>query len=153
MNDRLPKQALKAEDLPSELNGLRMTKQRREVYCMLQARVDHPTATDLYDDLREKESKASLATIYNCLEALVSHSLVKQVNFDREPSRYCANTREHGHFHDQKSGMIHDVHFKSGITLSDVLDLPEGVEVSELELTIRGTIPENPGTPESFSQN
>jgi len=82
----------------------------------------------------------SLATVYNCLEALVQHGIVRQVNFDREPSRFCPNLAEHGHFHDQKSGVIHDVKFKPGVNLADFLDLPPGAVISGIEITLRGEL-------------
>ena len=83
----------------------------------------------------------SLATVYNCLEALVGHGLVNQVNFDREPSRFCSNLKEHVHFHDEATGVIHDITFKEGASIADLLDLPEGTEVSDVELTLRGMLP------------
>ena len=124
------------EEIPSEVAGLRMTKQRREIYSVLLEENDHPTANDIYS--RVHEHGISMATVYNVLEALTSHNIVKQVNFDREPSRYCCNRVEHGHFHDLDSGSIHDITFKEGIRPEDFLDLPKGAEVTNLELTLRG---------------
>lgn len=118
-----------------------MTRQRQEIYDHLLSDRSHPTASDIYDKAHSAGSDISLATVYNCLEALVQHGAVRQVNFDREPSRYCANLVDHGHFHDQATGQIHDVVFKEGVKLTDLLDLPEGVEVCDLEITLRGRFP------------
>ena len=118
-----------------------MTKQRKEVYGVLLDERDHPTAQDVFLRSKDRMPSISLATVYNCLEALVGHSLVKQVNFDRSPSRYCPNLEEHVHFQDETTGEIHDVVFKEGVRLEDFLDLPQGVEVRELELTLKGTLP------------
>jgi len=126
----------------SEANGgLRMTRQRSEVYRVLQEQRDHPTANDVFMRVKRSLPSISLATVYNCLEALVEHGLVRQVNFDRESSRFCPNIAEHGHFHDRRSGVIHDVHFKPGVSLADVLDLPLGAVVSDIEITLRGELP------------
>ena len=127
--------------IPSELAGLRMTKQRREVYGLLLEDKTHPNANEVFRKIQDRMPQISLATVYNCLEALVTHGLVNQVNFDREPSRYCANLKEHVHFHDEKSGRIHDIDFKDGTNIMDLLNLPEGTEVTDLELTIRGKLP------------
>ena len=118
-----------------------MTRQRREVYRVLQDQRDHPTANDVFVRVKRALPSISLATVYNCLEALVEHGLVRQVNFDRESSRFCPNISEHGHFHDRRSGVIHDVHFKPGISLADVLDLPPGAVISDIEITLRGELP------------
>ncbi len=107
-------------------NGLRMTKQRKVVYDVLLAHRDHPTAQTIFERVLQHLPKVSFATIYNCLDALVNYQVVRQVNFDREPSRYCPNTSEHGHFHDKKSGKIIDIGFKPDVDITQFLDLPEG---------------------------
>ena len=75
--------------IPEEINGLRMTRQRQEVYRFLMGEQSHPTANEVFIRIKEALPNVSLATVYNCLEALVQHKIVRQVNFDREPSRYC----------------------------------------------------------------
>lgn len=128
-------------EIPAETGGLRMTRQRQEVYRLLQEQRDHPTAQDVFMRVKDTLPNISLATVYNTLEALVQHGLVRQVNFDREPSRFCPNLADHGHFHDKVSGTIHDVTFKPGVCLADVLELPPGAVVTGIEITLRGELP------------
>mgnify|MGYP001817133301 CR=1 FL=1 len=132
---------IQADDCPS-VDGLRMTRQRSEVYKVLMDHRDHPTAGEVFERAKENMPTISLATVYNCLEALVQHGAVRQVNFERESSRYCPNLTEHGHFHDEESGEIIDVPLKKGAMLSDLLELPEGAQIDNLEITLRGTIAE-----------
>jgi Fe2+ or Zn2+ uptake regulation protein len=127
-------------EIPAEISGLRMTRQRQEVYRTLMAQRNHPTANEVFMRIKDRLPTISLATVYNCLEALVQHNIIRQVNFDRESSRYCANLSEHGHFHDASTGVIHDVCFKPGINLADVLDLPAGAIVDGIEITLRGKV-------------
>ena len=127
-------------EIPEEISGLRMTRQRQEVYRILQQERNHPTANDVFMRVKDRLPNISLATVYNCLEALVQHGIIRQVNFDRESSRYCPNLSEHGHFHDAATGVIHDVSFKPGINLADVLDLPAGAIIDGVEVTLRGKI-------------
>jgi len=115
-----------------------MTKQRKVVYDVLLEDRDHPTAQTIFERSQAKLPTVSLATIYNCLDALVSHEVVRQVNVDREPSRYCANLSEHGHFHDKESGEVLDIKFKPNVSIADFLDLPEGAVIEDLELNIKG---------------
>ena len=133
----------KPEDLPSEIDGLRMTKQRREVLSVVLGKRDHPTANEVFSRAQERMPTISLATVYNCLEVLVSHGIVRQVNFEREPSRYCPNLSDHCHFQDEQTGEIHDVVFKDGVNLADFLDLPQGTEISHLEISLKGRIGNN----------
>lgn len=123
-----------------KLRGLRMTPQRREVYGILMSHRDHPTAAEVYERAKSNMPGISLATVYNCLEALVQHGAVRQVHFERESSRYCPNLTAHGHFHDEESGTVIDVPLKKGASLSDLLDLPEGVEVNNIEITLTGKL-------------
>lgn len=130
----------KAQTALPTVAGLRLTRQRQEVYNVLMEKRDHPTANQVFTRVRNRIPSISLATVYNCLDALVKHRLVRQVNFDREPSRFCPNLVEHGHFSDMETGAIYDVIFKDGVSLDDVMELPVGACVSELEFTLRGTI-------------
>jgi Fur family peroxide stress response transcriptional regulator len=129
-----------SQEIPEEIAGLRMTKQRQEIYRLLIAHRDHPTANEVFMRAKEQLPNISLATVYNCLEALVQHGIIRQVNFERESSRYCPNLREHGHFHDSATGIIHDVDFKPGFKLEDILDLPPGITVDDIEITLRGRL-------------
>lgn len=128
-------------EIPEEIAGLRMTRQRQEIYRILIEQRDHPTANEVFMRAKDHLPNLSLATVYNCLEALVQHGIIRQVNFERESSRYCPNLREHGHFHDAATGVIHDIDFKPGVNLTDVLDLPSGAVVDDIEITLRGKIP------------
>jgi Fe2+ or Zn2+ uptake regulation protein len=134
------KNAQMNNDIPPEINGLRMTKQRREIYRLLMDQRVHPTAQDVFVHVKDKLPQISLATVYNCLEALTQHSIIRAVHFDREPCRYCPNLKDHGHFHDQQSGKVIDITFKPGIQLNDFLEIPEGANITNIELTLRGTI-------------
>lgn len=120
--------------------GLRLTRQRQEVYNILIEKRDHPTAQEVFERVKERIPSISLATVYNCLDALVEHRLARQVNFDREPSRFCPNLEEHGHFSDANSGKIFDIAFKTGVSIYDVVNLPEGANVDQIEFTVRGMI-------------
>lgn len=120
--------------------GLRLTKQRQTVYNVLIEKRDHPTAHDVYLRARKKLPAISLATVYNCLVALVAHGLVRQSNVEREISRYCPNDCEHGHFINHKTGEIFDICLKKGFTLEEIFDFPSGAIVSDFEINFKGEI-------------
>ncbi len=122
------------------VSGLRLTKQRQEVYQTLLEKRDHPTAGEVFKRVRKKLPTISLATVYNCLEALVDHRLVRQVNFERKSSRFCPNLVEHGHFQDTSTGKVYDITIKDGVDLADFINLPEGVCVQEAEINLRGAV-------------
>src|SRR3989338_8959508 len=80
-------------------SGLRSTRQRHHVYDVLLQKRDHPTAEEVFIRAKENMADISLATVYNCLDTLVQCGLVRQVNLDRTPTRYCPNMGEHCHFY------------------------------------------------------
>jgi len=119
--------------------GLRMTVQRREVFDVLLEERDHPTATEVFLRAKERMPTISLATVYNCLETLVGCGLVRQVHIDREPTRYCPNLQEHGHFICTDCGEVTDVELdKKAIGKKAFWRLPAGYSVTSVEVNLRG---------------
>jgi len=117
--------------------GFRLTPQRQHVYQVLLDRPDHPTAEEVFLRAKETRPEISLATVYNCLDALVRCSLVKQVNVDRSATRFCPNMREHTHFYCEDCGGIFDLDLAAADTLG-ALELPRGFKAMHLELSVRG---------------
>src|SRR5476651_2257429 len=96
-------------------SGLRSTPQREVVYEVLLKKRDHPTADEVFARVKSGLPTISLATVYNCLETLVQCNLVRAVNFERGPTRYCPNLRPHAHFHDETTGAPHDIELPAGL--------------------------------------
>ena len=118
-------------------SGLRSTRQRHHVYDVLLQKRDHPTAEEVFVRTKQKMPDISLATVYNCLDTLVQCGLVRQVNLDRAPTRYCPNMQEHGHFHCDSCGRTFDIDFPSGHS-PEKLRVPEGFRATRYEISIRG---------------
>lgn len=116
--------------------GLRLTPQRRQVYEVLMEKRDHPTATEIFVRAQKEMPSISLATVYNCLETMVGSGLVKAVHVDREPTRFCANLHEHGHFHCTECGRITDIEFFQ--TQEKGWKLPAGFLVTQQDVSLRG---------------
>lgn len=127
--------------------GLRMTDQRRAVFDALMGKRDHPTAVEVFMRVKGKMPSISLATVYNCLETLSDCGLVKSVNHDREPSRYCPNLNEHAHFFCTSCGSVMDVPLRSKQTPQDIWDMPADVLIEQSEVAFRGLCPKCAGAP------
>lgn len=119
-------------------SGLRSTPQREIVYQTLLARRDHPTAEEVFARAKSEMPSISLATVYNCLETLAQCDLIRQVNHERGPTRYCPNLSPHAHFHDVASGATFDIDLPPDFLEQLKKLLPEGFEASGVELTFRG---------------
>ena len=119
-------------------SGLRSTPQREVIYGVLLKKRDHPTADEVYARVRADMPTISLATVYNCLETLVQCDLVRAVNFERAPTRYCPNLRPHAHFHDEQSGSTHDIELPPDLLEKVSAVLPAGYDAKSVEITFRG---------------
>jgi len=119
-------------------SGFRSTPQREVVYDVLLKKRDHPTADEVFARVKAEKPTISLATVYNCLEALVQCNLVRQVNFERGPTRYCPNLRPHAHFHDELTGATHDMDLPPAVLEQVASVLPAGYNAASVEITFRG---------------
>jgi len=122
-------------------SGLRSTPQREVVYGVLLAKRDHPTADEVFARVKGELPTISLATVYNCLETLVQCDLVRAVNFERGPTRYCPNLRPHAHFHDEATGATHDIDLPPEVLEAVKAVLPGQYAAKSVEIIFRGKAP------------
>jgi Fe2+ or Zn2+ uptake regulation protein len=81
-----------------EAHGLRCTRQREQIYQALAASKAHPTAEDLFNQVRSYEPGLSLATVYNTLEAFTASGLARRIAVSAAgPCRFDADTSDHVH--------------------------------------------------------
>ncbi len=125
-------------------SGLRATPQRGHVYDVLLSKKDHPTAEEVFIRSKKGMPEISMATVYNCLDALVSCGLVRQVNQDREATRFCSNMQPHHHFYCDECGVAHDIE-RLDPTAEPPVTMPRGFKPTRYEVTIRGLCPECAG--------
>ncbi|HEY1792480.1 MAG TPA: transcriptional repressor [Opitutaceae bacterium] len=119
-------------------SGLRSTPQREVVYSVLLRKRDHPTADEVFARAKPEMPAISLATVYNCLETLVQCNLVRAVNFERGPTRYCPNLQPHAHFHDEVTGATHDIDLPATLISQVKSVLPGNFDASSVEIIFRG---------------
>jgi Fur family peroxide stress response transcriptional regulator len=126
------------EHLSKQLStsGFRFTPQRQQVYDVLIEERDHPTAEEVFIRAKREMPEISMATVYNCLDALVQSGMARQVNVDRGATRFCPNMREHCHFYCDTCEKVFDIDLTSegpgGITL------PKGFKAARFEIAIHG---------------
>jgi Fur family transcriptional regulator, peroxide stress response regulator len=89
--------------------GVRRTPQRYFVLERLLTKPDHATVEELWAALNRKHARASRATVYNTLHALVEAGLVREFTLDGKAARYDANLGRHHHFICDKCGAVEDV--------------------------------------------
>jgi len=85
------------------------TRQRARLLELLRATDAHPTAAELFDQLRPELPNLSLGTVYRNLEVLVSEGLAEKVASPGRAVRYDGNPEPHHHFVCEACGAIRDV--------------------------------------------
>lgn len=119
-------------------SGFRLTPQRRVVLEAIQGTQSHPTAQDVFMSVKSVMPTISLATVYNCLETLVDCHLIRQVNLERESTRFCANMHEHAHFFCNSCGTVLDAPLISQQKFEDAWMLPETTMLTAADVVLRG---------------
>ena len=119
--------------------GLRSTRQRDHIFAVLLEKRDHPTVDEVYERAKSTMPHISLATVYNCLEALVNCGLVRQVNLERESSRYCPNLQEHAHFHCKKTSRVYDIPLPESTIESLKSVVPKEFDLEAIEIHFKGS--------------
>ena len=127
-------------------SGFRFTPQRKRVYDVLLGKLDHPTAEEVFIRAKKGMPAISMATVYNCLDALVKCGVVRLVQIDRGATRYCPNMEDHCHFYCDDCGSVFDVTLPANAANSRV-QIPRGFKVDHYEIAIHGTCPECAGKP------
>ncbi|MBI9097891.1 MAG: transcriptional repressor [Spirochaetaceae bacterium] len=94
---------------------MRNTEQKSVILEVLQTHKDHPTADQLYSEVRERLPKISLGTVYRNLEKLSSSGVIMKLELGGNQKRFDPNPMDHYHFR--------------CITCSSIEDLPQDLKV------------------------
>ena len=117
------------------MSGFRYTPQRQHVYDVLLEKRDHPTAEEVFIRAKRGMPDISMATVYNCLDALVHSGLARQVTVDRGATRFCPNMREHCHYYCAECGTVFDVPLPAN---TPSVPRPKGFKIDHYEIAVHG---------------
>ena len=118
---------------------MRYSKQKEVVKDVVSRHRDHPSADDLYYEIREMIPNISLGTVYRNLERLVSKGQLKKIDTPFGGKRYDPDMEAHYHFFCLNCGKVEDV--PKGY---DFPDLKEALSwrgkriITSIELSFRG---------------
>lgn len=115
-------------------HGLRLTPQKQEVFRVLASTDAHPTAQEIFEEVRRIFPKISFATVYDNLRKFKEMGLVKEMNLGGNCSRFDANTGHHHHVLCMESGTLMDVELPQDIQIPIPKAL-EGKAIREIKIT------------------
>lgn len=88
--------------------GFKVTTQRLAICKYILSRSDHPTAEQIYQELRDKYPTISLGTIYKTLHLLKKLGLIQELGFNEGSVRYDPDMELHINMVCSKCGKISD---------------------------------------------
>ena len=88
--------------------GLKKSRQRDALLNELQSRYDHPTAEELYLEVKKDIPNLSLGTVYRNLNLLENSGEIVKISADGA-DRYDGNLAPHCHFSCVKCGSVTDI--------------------------------------------
>jgi Fur family transcriptional regulator, peroxide stress response regulator len=121
-----------------EANGQRYTEQRAAVYRFVQSTESHPTADEVFTQVRREIPDISLATVYKALETLVSCGLAVKLTYGDGSARYDGRTDPHHHARCLTCDAVLDVPGRLEDTLLRRLGRVEGFSVAGYRLELVG---------------
>ena len=120
----------------------RMTAQRQVILEELRKSTSHPTADEVYDQVRERLPRVSLGTIYRNLEILSQAGTIRRINASGTQRRFDARTDEHYHIRCTHCGRIDDVPMEPMAELEHALKDQCHYEVTGHWVEFSGICPE-----------
>ena len=90
---------------------LKHSKHRDSIYLNLLNRYDHPTADEVFEDMRKIYPSISLGTVYRNLSQLVSDNRIQKFTAGGV-EHFDANTHNHYHFYCKSCKNIYDIDIK-----------------------------------------
>jgi Fe2+ or Zn2+ uptake regulation protein len=118
-------------------HGVRPLNHRVAVYRYLVEHQNHPTADDIYGDLKKHMASISRTTVYNVLNLLCEKDVIKRIAIEKNEMRYDANITDHVHFKCSECGGVYDLHT---VPFPEIR-LPEGFRSQDIQINIIGLCP------------
>lgn len=102
---------MKHEDVLTRFHahGIKPSAQRLAIAAFVLDTHAHPTADDVWREVKRALPMVSRATVYNTLNLLVDRGLLRQFVLDDGRTVFDAHMDHHHHFIDEETGEIHDV--------------------------------------------
>ena len=120
--------------------GLKVTPQRTAIYSMLCNTVSHPTADNVWEEIKGDFPAISFNTVYTTLGTLEQAGLIQRLRIGNV-AHYDADIAPHIHLHCQGCGRVEDYHEECGIELAPLgrqIGDKAGYMVDKVELNLYG---------------
>lgn len=98
----------------------RNTKQKQIIFGVIREMKTHPTAAELYDELKNRGYDIGKSTIYRVLADAVDEGLIENVFTDDRQEHFDGNIEKHYHIICKNCGRIYDSHMSYDPVLNEL---------------------------------
>jgi len=106
-------------------------------------KLNHPTAAEIYEDIRKDYPNISLGTVYRNLGAMAESGEILRITLGDSPDRFDINSNEHIHVVCTKCGHVYDAdnHNMNELIekIDQIVEESTGVHVESREMIFKGT--------------
>lgn len=124
--------------------GVRFTPQRQAILEFLLSTDTHPTAEDIYKQVKVKFPGVSLGTIYNTLNMLKEHGFILELPCGDMSSHFDGNPENHYHAMCLRCGKVVDFH-STLLKMDKQVAMKTGFDVQTHNLVFYGICPDCKG--------
>ena len=117
--------------------GINLSHQRLKVLEYLLSHDGHPSADQIYRNLKDSMTTLSKTTVYNTLNLLEEAGVIRAVTIENDEVRYDIMTDFHGHFKCKICGQIYNFPVESNIEFH----LPKNFKIDQKDLYLKGICP------------
>ncbi len=120
---------------------MRLTKQRELILDRLKNTTSHPTAVEVYDEVRSQMPNISLGTVYRNLDILSKQGLIRKIETCGEQKRFDGNIDPHLHIMCTDCGRVRDVHDEFNLDLGELTNIETDFKITGVRLELLGICP------------
>ena len=91
--------------------GLKLTHQRLVIFHVLSSMLDHPSAEDVFEEVKKRIPTIAFDTVYRTLSLFERYGLISKVNYLNGRTQYDPVTERHCHFICTRCRKIEDFHW------------------------------------------
>ena len=116
----------------------RNTRQREAIMRFLRHTGSHPTADQIYDEVRKSVPNISKGTVYRNLRVLQDDGDVTELRLNGTVGRYEVKQKSHYHFRCEQCGRVSDIDVPVKKELNQQAANRTGLKISYHQLEFRG---------------
>lgn len=130
------------EPTPNIVKKYRQSTQRTQILSYLRESNEHPTAIQVFKDLKPLIPSLSLGNLYRNLGILVAQGEIIKLKLPGSAEdRFDGHTEEHFHFVCDGCGTFLDVEPENYPDLKELFASKEGWQIKNLDINVRGICP------------